>query len=649
MDARLFDTSLRWLTTELNQQPAFPAYSSPDIDQFDHQTKCLTIFQNALILHAITSLSISSSNELIGIKKTLAEWLMQQKSPNYSWNYWAKESAEYKTKPYPDDLDDTFWSLIALYRYQPNILNPQAFGAITRLLTYQEQEEGGPYYTWIVSEKVEAEWKDVDLAVNAAVGYFLSLQEISLSRLNQFLDQAIHSRQLNSPYYPSHYPIIYTLSHFYQGQYQDQLAELLLSQRLSDGSWGNPLFTALAVASLINLNTTIDLRSSVAYLMESRQDGHWPAIGYCYDPAVNHQPRYSGSEALTTAFCLEALSRYQKTSKRTSTRPLAQDEPIDAIAKTPLYRVVRQQLNSLLPPQLGLQPKLEIMINRLLSREEGHEIVLLPQLIADSINRPITNDLIAQLSTANLLGWIAHTIYDDMRDHNKDSELLPLADFALPHSFELFMAAASSKKTKNRIKKIFKITELANRKESRQHRLKKVGRYYQVTQSQVESKHRLLELADKSFGHAISAIIIIIDQIAPDVAETIENFFRYYLTARQLNDDLHDWQDDLRTGWLNPVSRAIIKEYLSKRSGLELKLSESTITKLEVIFWQKIAPQYCKKVLDLSKKARTALMACSSIKEAGPILTLLEPVDRSAQIALDERQATIQFLKTFHG
>jgi hypothetical protein len=81
----------------------------------------------------------------------------------------------------------------------------------------------------------------------------------------------------------------------------------LFSCQESDGSFGNPLSTALAACTLLNFDQrTPVLRRAVEFLLATQQDdGSWPRIPFFADSVS-----YYGSEELTAAFCVEALSRF---------------------------------------------------------------------------------------------------------------------------------------------------------------------------------------------------------------------------------------------------------------------------------------------------------------------------------------------------
>ena len=97
------------------------------------------------------------------------------------------------------------------------------------------------------------------------------------------------------------------------------LADRILSQGDKSGGFGNVLQTAQAVSALYNLGSfeAINAKHHVERLMDSqREDGSWPELLAFGDQflkwgtvgRIGH-----GSEAVTSAFCIEALARLVKT------------------------------------------------------------------------------------------------------------------------------------------------------------------------------------------------------------------------------------------------------------------------------------------------------------------------------------------------
>ncbi|MBI2641570.1 hypothetical protein HYW87_03185, partial [Candidatus Roizmanbacteria bacterium] len=247
---KLIDKGIRFLITEQQKDGSFLSLASTRLNDFTRATTTHTIVPSNIVLSCLNSLEETAA--ITKIKQNTALFLLSQKSGHWSFNYWVRESKDAKKTPYPDDLDDSFCALAALYQHDPNLFNGKALAKITILLTAVEGKEGGPYNMWLVPPNTDKGWKRIDLVVNSNIAYFLSLLDISLPNLNAFIEQEIEKENYVFPYC-SIYPAVYFISRFYQGKKVKQIIDLLLSKRDKEGKWENPLYTALAISSLVNL------------------------------------------------------------------------------------------------------------------------------------------------------------------------------------------------------------------------------------------------------------------------------------------------------------------------------------------------------------------------------------------------------------
>ncbi|HEY1074481.1 MAG TPA: prenyltransferase/squalene oxidase repeat-containing protein, partial [Patescibacteria group bacterium] len=272
-----------FLAASQGQHGGYLSHSSSDPSTFKDTSTYSTTFASALILDCLHNCPHTEN-----IKQKLVSFLLSQKTPSGSFNYWDRNDPITQTLPYPDDLDDTFCALAALHRANKKGTNGKTLAQAVTLLALTEIKEGGPYKTWLVPDNAAAVWHDVDPAVNSNIAYFLSLQEVELVSLVELTENAIQSANYTSPYYPNEYPLFYFISRWYRGRLLTSLADAILSRQLSDGSWGSPLKTALALTSLLRLTLPVPkIHQAVSFLCKTQNsDGSWEAEGFCYDPMI---------------------------------------------------------------------------------------------------------------------------------------------------------------------------------------------------------------------------------------------------------------------------------------------------------------------------------------------------------------------------
>ena len=629
--------ALLFLAGQQKRNGGFLSLTSGSPNEFTKAQAYRTTFFTANIINSLNSLPDSAL--AYSIKKKAARFLLFEKSELWSFNYWQRNSAEAKTLPYPDDLDDTFCALSALAGFNPKLINGQALANVAKLLTSTETKPGGPYRTWLVDHEAKKVWQDIDLAVNANVAFFLSLQEIDLPNMGSFFDGLIKNKQISSAYYPDIFPIIYFLSRCYKGKHKNTLIRQLLNVQLADNSWGNPLKTALAVSALINLGyeNKKGLNRCVDYINKTFNGKHWPACAFCFDPAQKGKKYYAGSASLTTAFCLEALSKYQHLQKT----PVKQaDIKVLSTQETKIHKAIIRQVRNKFA---SLAPDVSIFalesLNKTLERNNGIEIALLPFWFRQAMGaqgKSVTDEQILNLGNANLYGWISYTIYDDFYDGEGNLNFLPAANTGLREVSATYAALLKDNKDFAVVKKILDNIDAANAWESRHCKA--------VAGNRPDFKN-FQQLADKSLGHALGPIAIMMLAGYKAGSKEVKNlllFFTHYLIARQMNDDAHDWLDDLRAGRINSVGGLILKKY--NKFPADLGREEQ---KLQRLFWRLVIPETANDIFKHTRLARMALNRITAIENSAGLLQLLAKPETASRQALEESTKMKDFFKSY--
>src|SRR5688572_1092623 len=356
-----------------NQRPdgSFVTYVSKTERSFRASRQFTTNFTPALMLS-----SLSRIVEAKPICDKLAAWLLLQKNSNWSFNYWAQNAPERKTRPYPDDLDDTFCALYALWQHDPGIIDGAGLAKAVRLLIAAEQEVGGPYRTWLAS-KTATDWQGVDLVVNCNVANFLQAVAEPLPKLTGMMDRAIRKKDFSSSYYPSQYAVWFFLARACRGSSRGDLAKLIVAKR-RNGHWGTPARTALASLALHYLGHSDGQQDRAAkYLLDTQQaDGSWSAEAFWLDEAHGRAKWFAGSPALTTAFIVETLAIVKKDKPKT--QAIVRRIPLEY---TEVMDYVTLQIENLESP---LRTHMQTMVHHMQAGDTNHEIALLPHFFARS-------------------------------------------------------------------------------------------------------------------------------------------------------------------------------------------------------------------------------------------------------------------------
>lgn len=633
---------MTFIASSQRDDGGFDSFSSPSPTPFIAERTYRTTFTPALILGALSHINTPESQR---IRQKLAQWLLMQKSPHWSFNYWAVSAPERKSMPYPDDLDDTFCSLFALYQHNASLIDETCLAQVIKLLFATETQVGGPYKTWLTTNK-DAVWQDVDIAVNANVAAFLSLVAEPLPSLTKMMETVIATQTFTSPYYPTVYPLLYYLARAHETTGQPALADCILRLRVN-GHWGTPLQTALALSSLARLGRLDAHPQAIDYLLKRQNpDGSWPPEAFCLDPALQQRSYYSGAPALTSAFVLEALNLEPKPSKKTHSVVVSHTNKA-----TPLYdqtlRLIHDECNA---QGSAVRRELQAIIKRTVQADTEHEIILLPQLFNQSLLQPLPAaafDCLTHLGAANLFGWAAYTIYDDFLDNEGITKQLSAANVALRASLRHFKQALPQKSSFQAwVDKTFDHIDNANTWETHHCRMVVTAKGNLLIEH-LPRYGNSLSLADRSIGHTLGPTgVLAALGIEPEDprATAVQLALRHYLVARQLNDDLHDWEQDTRAGIVTYVVTKILHELKVKHENHRLS---ALIPRMQRQFWHHTLPAICRLIRTHAAAARHAAASSHLLKEFNCITQLADNIDASLAQTLQEQHKAERFLAAY--
>ena len=628
--------ALHFLRTQQQTDGSFLSDSSPQAVPFTSDHQYQTVFAPALILQALSAVPQAGD-----IQQKIADFLITQKSAHWSFNYWARQSNEAKSMPYPDDLDDTFCALNALWLHDPSRITGAALAHITKILITTEESVGGPYHTWLVPKDSPAVWRDTDLAVNANIALFLQLAVQPLPNLTTFMEEAIASCSFQSPYYPDMYPIIYYLSRAYRGPQRPALVEFINNRCLPDGRWDTPLHTALAICSLRNLEQPLPAAAQQYLMQTQQQNGSWPAEAFSIDPKRQGRVYYGGSAALTTAFCIEALYA----PHRSSAKPHSTTKP--SIYATTITDRAAQDCRSL---DGAVRDPLLAALASAAHGKNGQEIICLASHFYKNLpHSPILEQAtLDALALANLYGWTAYTLYDDILDGDAEVAVLPAANVAMRRSMHWFLQAVpNSPAFHAHVRTTFDAMDAANAWEITQGRFAIKDTH--ITIGTLPSYGKGQQLAQRSLGHTLAPLgVFAAGGVVPHAAaaQKLQTPLTHYLIAKQLNDDIHDWEDDLRAGHSTFVVTHILRSLKITPGQYDIN---QLIAQATPHFWHHILPQMCDTIAHHIAQSREALAAVSPLASKNVVTSLLDTLDQVMATTRATITQTEEFLKAYRS
>ncbi len=612
----LIRRGLRYLRTAQLPDGGFSDYATDQRADFAHALRYRSVFPATYVLESLASARVPESED---VQRRTVRYLMDNRSARWTWNYWTRGTPESHGMPYPDDLDDTAGALLALSAYNPASITGEVMAHLVETLTAIEQREGGPYRTWIVPPDSPAAWRDVDVAVNAQLHGLLTRHEIELPQLTQYIESAIAAHRYDSPYYPDPLVTMYYISRWYHGP---QVSTLL--QHVQGIQPQTALQAALIMHILLNYErNTARLGRCVNIIDKSHTaDGSWPAGVTYSDPAMAGRPYVGGSPAITTALCVSALHRIAQSHPRTHR---------DITAAKLRAAIYHRTARSLRHAPSQLQSVGQHLLNRIQTADTPpHAISLSTYWTVRALGLSLHPELrtsLRQLGQATIQGWMAYTIFDQYIDTDHTEAELHQANYFLSQSLRSFDISDQPPGWPRLIDEILDTVDDANAWELEHCRsARRLPRYGSG-----------LQLSDRSLGHALGPLAIAL-RYRPQHLRTIRTFFRYYLAARQLSDDAHDWLEDLQAGHYSSVVTALIDRYRPGHLPSEATLTER--------YWVAIAPRMCQQILRLTRRAQQILTE-AHVPHPQYLTQLLVPLQNIARQALAERRSTLDFLRTY--
>ena len=312
----------------------FPAYVSPDERMAQDCELDSTPFVTAMVVY---SLGFVPGEKAQALKHKALRFLRAEMEGPGLWRYWTSKNPKHRLIPI--DLDDTCCASFALAQ------NGEPFPSNVDILLANRNQQG-LFYTWLLPRRrlllrpaawwamrweillfplrrqfwqlAEATPGDVDCVVNANTLLYLGENEMTRPVVEELRRCIVDQQEADcDKWYLKALSFYYMLSRAYfngvvgVGPTRSAIVERLARVAHDDGGFGNALDTALAVCSLLNLDGPAPLiEAAIARLMAQQGDnGAWPS-----HPLYWGGPKkvYGwGSEALTTALCVEALAHYR--------------------------------------------------------------------------------------------------------------------------------------------------------------------------------------------------------------------------------------------------------------------------------------------------------------------------------------------------
>jgi hypothetical protein len=475
-------------------------------------------------------------------------------------------------------LPDFCSALNALQKVDPSNITGEHLASLAKHLVQIESAPGGPYL----------ENETNPLTLNIAIAQFAELHNETLPGVIQFLSESIDKANL---------------------------FELWQMQALHIPS---------AKAQFLQRQKELPKNTPLQIVLSER-----PLTPYQHHLLAHYQPteeapiNQSGFSSL-----IMTLLIYKKLTPALQKVPFSQEQThITTRFKTDLQAIL---------------PDIEPILRSLLKTDTKGEISMLPSYFNSCLPNAAPQTTLQTLGVANLLVWLAYSLYDELIDQTAIPTMLPLANIAHRKALEYYRDIVGHSFYEY-VLQVFTEMDKANLWELQNCRALVQDEYIDIKSLPVYGNGNLF--ANRAAAHYLGPIALLTAagwQPAERRFLDIQQGFAHYLIARQLNDDLHDWKEDLQAGILSYTVAALLRACNVTNQTHYLP---TLLGNLEQQFWQETLQHQCNQVITHIAQARE--LFDNHIQLQGPFNMLLEDIEQTARRGLQTWQQQRDFLTTF--
>jgi hypothetical protein len=317
-----------------------------------------------------------------------------------------------------------------------------------------------------------------------------------------------------------------------------------------------------------------------------------------------------------------------------------------------IQRMARQRLATM--PEEFQQTALDAIM-RTTERNLDKQMSLMPLFMLRALGRKETSlsaSDINEMGLVNVFFWTAFIIYDDFWDEDEaaDPRLLPVANLFARHYVEYFSKAFENTEENTKFNSFFHQLmdrlDAANAWETQYCRMEVRGSLVVIPEELPEYGTYENKFYPAS-GHIVGPIAMLVRLgyavDSPEVA-SLRTYFQNYLIAMQLNDDLHDWKEDLQRGHISTVVVKILEEWKSAypHAG-EIGLG-TNMPELERIFWFEVLVPMCHEIRAHCAASRAALSQLTFLEITSPLEQFIIRNEESANKILTEYALSTEFI-----
>lgn len=261
----------------------------------------------------------------------------------------------------------------------------------------------------------------------------------------------------------------------------------------------------------------------------------------------------------------------------------------------------------------------------------------------------ISDDIVAEMGLANIFFWTAFIIYDDFWDEDEEAQpkKLPVANIFARHYINYFTGLLPQNSGFPAFfQQLMDSLDSANFWETQACRTKVEGSIFYIPKSlpnyaDYENKFK------PASGHILGPVAMLLMlgyKINSPEVQNFMDYFRHYLIAMQINDDAHDWEEDMRRGHISTVVDLLLLDFGKKEGMLDL---EKDLPELKKVFWFKTIKKAADIAISHTEKSRQAMKSIDVFENIKPLERIINISENIAKKALKEQSDSVNFLEAY--
>lgn len=407
-------------------------------------------------------------------------------------------------------------------------------------------------------------------------------------------------------------------------------------------------FTGADLAKILKILTNHEVAPGGPYFNQDKKINLTTNIAIAYFLSLNDVSLPNLDKLIKEATSLSDVDKYLLTKFNQSPVLITKDDSANNLIIDKIVELAKDRFKNLDNDFKAIALE---EINRTLKKNKDKQMSLIAYYFKLSLGKNgqmISDDFVIQAGLANIFYWTAFIIYDDFWDEDEKAipRILPAANLYARHytdfyshdpEFRTFFHALMDKlDAANTWETIYCRTKVNDSKFIIPDKLPEYGNYdlkFYPASGQILGPMAMLVKAGFS--------------LESQEASDLTDYFKNYLIAMQINDDAHDYIEDMQRGHLSTVVVMLLSDWKIKYpKSKEIDLV-TDLKKLQQLFWFKTIKTACELAVSYTTKSRVALNKLHFLENPAPLAHFIDIAENVAQTAIDEQQKSLDFLIEF--